>query len=105
MNPLFQSLVVVALGSVITVNGVLMHSNDIINTSKSVVNEANIHQLATVVELYYSDHNTYPDVTGGAALVNTLESQGYISTEPLDPSVFNYQTKDSGQAYSLTLEK
>jgi len=103
MNSLFQSLIVVSLGTVLTVNGVLVHASDLISTTKNVVNQTNVAQLETVLELYYSDHNSYPDVSGGKALVDTLESQGYIQNEPLDPTVFNYQPKDNDQNYSLTL--
>ena len=103
MTSLFQSLIVTVLGSVLVVNGVLVHADNIINNTKSTVNQANVHQLATVIELYYSDHNSYPEVSGGEALVDTLQSDGYIENRPLDPSVFNYQTKNNGQDYSLTL--
>ena len=103
MNALFQSLIVVSLGTVLTVNGVLVHASDILTTTKSVVNQTNVAQLETVLELYYEDNNAYPDVSGGQALVDTLESKGYIQNEPLDPTVFNYQPKNDGQDYSLTL--
>lgn len=92
-----------ALGSALLVNGVLIHTDDAINQAKASVNGANMHQLATVVELYYSDHDEYPNVSGGEALIDTLESGGYIRNRPLDPKVFNYEPKQNGQDYSLTL--
>jgi len=91
------------LGSVLLINSVLVHTDDIINQAKASVNGANVHQLATVMELYYSDHNTYPNVSGGQALIETLDKEGYIRNRPLDPNVFKYEPKSDGQDYSLTL--
>ncbi|MDO8590331.1 MAG: hypothetical protein Q7R69_03630 [bacterium] len=85
------------------VNGVLVNTDDIINQAKASVNGANMHQLATVIELYYSDHDSYPNVTNGKSLIDTLESEGYIQSRPLDPSVFKYEPKKNGQDYSLKL--
>ncbi len=93
------------LGSVLLVNGVLVHTDDILNQAKASANGANVHQLATVIELYYSAHNSYPNVSGGEALIDTLESDGYIRNRPLDPKVFNYEPKQNGQDYSLTLNE
>ncbi len=103
MTQLLSSIIATLLGSVILVNGVLLHTDDIINQAKASVNGANIHQLATVMEIYYMDHNTYPTVSGGEALIDTLESEGYLRSRPLDANVFKYESKDNGQDYSLAL--
>ncbi len=100
---LLSTIVATILGSVFLVNGVLVHASDVIGEAKASVNGANVHQLATVMELYYSDHDTYPTVSGGEALIETLQSEGYIRNRPLDPSVFVYKPKSNGQDYSLTL--
>ncbi len=105
MTQLLSSIIATVLGSVLLVNGVLIHTDDIIAQAKASVNGANVHQLATVVELYYSDHNSYPKVVGGEALIDTLESEGYIQSRPLDPKVFQYEPKNDGQDYSLKLAK
>lgn len=102
---LLQTIISLLIGTIITVNGIAVHSEDIINSAKSAANGANRHQLATVVELYYSDHNSYPNVSGGEALIDTLEAGGYIRNRPLDPKVFNYEPKQNGQEYSLTLKE
>lgn len=102
---LLQTVISLILGTVITVNGIAIHADDILNQAKSAVNGANTHQLATVMEIYYSDHNSYPNVSGGEALIDTLESEGYIQNRPIDPKVFMYEPKANGQDYSLTLNK
>jgi type II secretory pathway pseudopilin PulG len=103
MTQLLSSIIAALLGSVLMVNGVMLHTEDIVNQAKASVNGANIHQLATVIELYYSDHDSYPNVSGGENLINTLETEGYIKSRPLDPNVFNYEPKANGQDYSLKL--
>ena len=103
MTQLLSSIIATLLGSVLVVNGVLVNTDDIINQAKASVNGANIHQLATAVEIYYMDHNSYPKVSGGEALIETLESEGYINNRPLDPKVFQYEIKNGGEDYSLAL--
>ncbi|KKU25535.1 MAG: hypothetical protein UX37_C0019G0001 [Microgenomates group bacterium GW2011_GWA2_46_16] len=103
MTQLLSTIISVVLGSFIVINGVLVHTDDIVNQAKASVNGANVHQLATVIELYYSDHNFYPNVSGGEALINTLESDGYIRNRPLEPNVFQYEIKNGGEDYLLKL--
>ena len=100
---LLQTVISLILGTVITVNGIAIHADDILNQAKSAVNGANVHQLATVMEIYYSDHNSYPKVSGGEALIETLESEVYIQNRPLDPNVFKYESEKNGQDYLLKL--
>lgn len=105
MTQLLSTIIASVLGSMLLVNGVMLKTDDIIDQAKASVNGANVHQLATVMEIYYMDHNTYPNVSGGEALVNTLESEGYLRSRPLDPKVFNYETKNNGQDYLLALNQ
>ena len=105
MTKLTLIIMPVILGTLLTVNGALIKTDDILAETRSVVNGANMHQLATVIELYYSDHNFYPNVSGGEALVDTLEQGNYIQSRPLDPSIFNYEPQKNGQDYSLKLEQ
>ena len=102
-NTLLELLVTTLIGSIITINGVAMHSEDIVNSAKSATNSANVHQLATVLELYYNDHQSYPLAHNGTELVDELETGNYIKTRPLDASVFVYSSKDNGQDYTLTV--
>ena len=100
---LLQTAISLIIGTVFTVNGIAIHADDITNQAKSAVNGANIHQLATAVEVYYSDHNSYPNVSGGEALIEELESEGYIRNRPIDPNVFKYESEMNGQDYSLKI--
>ena len=90
MTPLLSSIISLILGSILVINGTLVRTDDVINQAKASVNGANIHQLATVIELYYSNHESYPNVSGGVALIETLESEGYIRNKPLYPKIFLY---------------
>lgn len=103
MTQLLSTIIASILGSVLLVNGVLINTDDVVNQAKASVNGANIHQLATAVEVYYLDHSTYPNVSGGEALIQTLESEGYIRNRPLDPKLFKYEIRDDGEDYSLAL--
>ena len=105
MTQLISMLISVVLGSVFVINGVILKADDIIASATSAVNGANVHQFATVLELYYSDHESYPTVSGGEALVNLLEEEQYIRNRPLDPAVFTYESKNGGQEYLLAIAK
>lgn len=97
-------LVTSLIGGTIMVNGVLLKADDIIASATSAANTANVHQFATVLELYYSDHNSYPQVTGGPAMIDELYDEGYLRSKPLDSTVFEYSAKAGGQDYSLTVQ-
>lgn len=97
-------LITSLIGGTIMVNGVLLKGEDIMASATSAANTANVHQFATVLELYYSDHNTYPQVTGGAAMIDELYDEGYLRSKPLDSTVFEYSPKEGGQDYSLTVQ-
>lgn len=101
---LLQTAISLIIGTVIMVNGIAVNTDDILNQAKSAVNGANVHQLATALEIYYLDHEAYPNVSGGQALVDTLEQEGYIQNRPLDANVFAYAVKDGGENYSLALK-
>lgn len=104
MGNSLQFLISVVIGTSIVVGGITAKANDILASAKSSVNSANVYQLSTALELYYLDHNSYPAVKGGDALVSILQSEKYIKNRPLDPSVFNYQAEKNGQDYSLGLK-
>ncbi|MCX6723220.1 MAG: type II secretion system protein GspG [Candidatus Staskawiczbacteria bacterium] len=63
-----------------------------------------MYQFRTALDLYYLDHNNYPEVSNGSALLDVLKNENYIrENSPLNPDNFNYQVKDSGQDYSLKI--
>jgi hypothetical protein len=94
----------IALGSTIVVSGIAMDSSQILDKAREVANGANLHQLATVIELYYSDYGSYPKVFGGEKLVNILYEKNYIMNRPLNPESFNYEVLSSGENYRLSLK-
>ena len=98
MLKIILSLIV---GTTILVGAVAVNIDDIIADTKIVVNSANLRQLATALELYYSDNEHYPLVIGGDALIKELAS--YLRNKPLDNSVFNYEALNNGQDYDLSL--
>lgn len=103
-NTLLETLIATLVGSIITIGSLSMPAEDIIKSATSATNGANLHQIATVLELYYSDHQSYPLATDGQKLIDELKAQDYIRTVPLDASVFIYAAKDNGQDYSLRLK-
>lgn len=102
---LFEMLISTLIGSTVIVGGITMSSQDIIDSATSVTNSANMRQIATVLELYYSDHQRYPLTTNGEDLIDELMEQDYLRARPLDESVLRYAPKSNGQDYSLALDK
>lgn len=103
MNTILATLFATIAGTTLIINGLSVNVNDILANARRVVDQANVYQFSTALELYYSDHDTYPNVSDGTALVELLESEKYIRNRPLDPSVYQYQLLDNGSDYSLTL--
>ncbi|MEK7082544.1 MAG: hypothetical protein AAB972_00090 [Patescibacteria group bacterium] len=103
-NTLLETLIATLIGSIITIGSLSMPAEDIIKSATSATNGANLHQIATVLELYYSDHQSYPIAQDGQKLIDELKAQEYITTVPLDASVFIYTVKNNGQDYSLRLK-
>lgn len=100
---LFEMLVAALIGSVITIGGISFSSEKIIESATVATNAVNLHQIATVLELYYSDHQAYPAADNGEELVSLLAEHNYILTRPIDSSVFIYAAQADGQEYSLAL--
>jgi len=103
-NTALQMIISTLIGSVVMVNGALLNSEDVINTAKNTVNQANVHQIATVLELYYLNHDQYPTVEGGEALIDLFKEEKLIRNRPLDASVFHYTTIANGQDYELSVK-
>lgn len=100
-------LITTLIGSVVVINGPALHSEDIMRSAQSAVNGANIHQLATALEVYYSDHDTYPlapaGIADGASMIDALYDAGYIRNKPNNPEAFRYELKSNGQDYKLSV--
>lgn len=96
-------LMTALIGSVIVINGPMLLSEDIMKSAQSAANGANIHQLATALEVYYADHNAYPHASGGASMISALYDAGYIRNKPNNPEAFSYELKSDGQDYKLSV--
>lgn len=96
-------LLTLVLGSVFVINGVGVKAEDAISRATEAVNGANLHQLATVLEVYYLDNGRYPDAQNGTELVNELQAGNYILNRPLDPEAFKYSVTNNGENYHLAL--
>ncbi|MDP3770354.1 MAG: hypothetical protein Q8R40_05465 [bacterium] len=98
-------LISTLIGGAVTIGGVAMSSQDIVHSAQSAANSLNTHQIATVLELYYSDHQRYPMAINTEKLIDELVGQDYLHTRPIDESIFHYTSKSNGQDYSLTLNQ
>ncbi len=104
MNTAINALISIVLGSTLMINGVAVDANQLIDDTKTVVNQANVHQLVTALEIYYLDHNAYPNVSTGTELIDTLQDERIIRNRPLDPEVFEYTVLRNGQDFDLTIK-
>jgi type II secretory pathway pseudopilin PulG len=103
MKTLSQLLFTLTISTII-IGGVAFKANDIIASATDATNSVNIQQLKTALELYYSDHDSYPPVADGTQLIEILWKENYIQNKPLNPSVFIYQRSADGQNYILSLK-
>jgi hypothetical protein len=101
---LIFKIIAFTAGAILTINGISTKAENILAGAEQAANTANIHQLSTAIELYYLDHNTYPDAVGGSELVNILESEHYIKSRPANPSTFAYQPTSDGNNYNLSIK-
>ena len=76
--------------------------NGFLDKMQKAINLADKHQLATALEIYYYDNNSYPNVSGGIELAGLLTEENYISQLKIDGDFFNYEILDNGQNYKLT---
>ena len=103
MKSLLSFLIASLIGTTIIVNGATLHIEDILQETKSTANQANIHQISTALELYYSNKGFYPEANNGESLFSLLKNEQYISGDPCDVSIFEYQSLNNGQDYKLAL--
>ena len=100
---MLEMLITTLIGSIITIGAFSVPAEDLIKNATAAANGANVHQIATVLELYYDDHGRYPSVESGEALIDELAVGGYLKTRPLDASVFRYTPLQNAQEYSIGL--
>lgn len=105
MQTMLQTTLSLLIGAVITVNGVNANMDAVIKDTKKAVNGANLHQIATVLEVYYTNTGSYPEATNGEELIDLFEKEGYILNRPIDPNVFQYGVNENGENYTLSIAK
>ncbi len=96
LKTIFVSLV----GLTLTIGGLSFNADDILNDTKTAANSANVHQLATALELYYSDHEQYPMALSTGELLVQLEP--YLRNKPSEIKGLVYQATENGQNYKLS---
>lgn len=85
----------------VLIAGVLSSNIDnILNDTKTAANSANIHQLTTALEMYYSEHDHYPITTVNDRLLAELEP--YLRNEPAGLKDLIYGPANDGQNYKLS---
>lgn len=96
---------ILLIGITFAINGVTVKADDLLASASSAANKANIYQFRTALDLYYIDHNNYPDVANADEMINILKSENYIiDNSPVKPESFNYQSENNGQNYLLELK-
>lgn len=64
--------------------------------------EANLKEIATVLELFQTDHQEYPNVTSATSVTNTeVNLSSYLKQTPIDPvnpsGFYTYQVSNYNQ--------
>jgi len=104
MGTIIKASMIIAIIGTLATKGITAKAEDILNKTQGVVDQANVSQLSTAVELYYLDHNSYPPAADGIQLINILENGRYIRNRPSNPSAFQYQMAAGSNDYILTLK-
>ena len=101
MRSILSFLIASLIGATVIINGVSLRAEDIMEETKSVVDETNIHQIRTALEVYYINKGYYPLVSSSLDMVAELSSAGYLKRVPNNLVVFSYNAIDQGEAYDL----
>jgi len=101
MNSILSFLIASLIGAAIVVNGVTLNTHDIINETKSVVNNTNLHQITTAIEVYYLNKGHYPTANNSAMMFTALKLSRYLITLPENAESFYYEPLNDGQDYIL----
>lgn len=91
------------IGVSLSIGAATLNVNDIIASAWGAANSANVHQIRTVLELYYLDHDSYPRVATSQELFDELFADGYIENKPLNPQSFLYNFYNNGESYKFSL--
>ena len=101
MNSLLSFLIALLIGSTVIVNGVSLNAEDIIGETQRIVDETNIHQIRTALEIYYINHNHYPNVFNKDDMLTELLSNHYLYKISDNLINFSYSVDNQGESYDL----
>jgi len=96
LKTIFASLV----GLTLTIGGLSINVGDILNDTKTAANSANIYQLTTALEMYYSEHDYYPMTRVNDQLLAELGP--YLRNKPSGLEDLIYRPSADGQDYELS---
>ncbi len=101
---MIELLAVVSSASIMN-SGVSVKAGDIINEARDIQRIANLRQMVSVMELYYSDYEIYPQVVGDSPQIrfNQLIPQvgSYLGSLPTEKENYDYQDLKGGQSCIL----
>ena len=97
---LLELLMVTSMATV-AVGGITLSAQEILVEAVDTQRVANIRQLTTALEFYYSDNDSYPQTTEFDVMITALAKQGYIGSLPVDPKAYTYSPTKKGQGYVL----
>lgn len=84
----------------VLVAGVSMNVPDILNEANDTQRVANLRQITTALELYYSDNENYPQ-SDFDALISELTEENYLGSSPTNKDKYDYQNLNEGENYIL----
>ena len=93
-------MLLVMTTATVVIGGITVNTKDIINEAKDTQRVANLRQLTTALEFYYSDNLTYPqgDFEG---VISELSQENYLGSLPTTPEKYEYQGLNDGEGYIL----
>lgn len=104
MNYITSIIIPALMGTSILIGSHMMDSSKLIASAWEASNLANQHQIRTVLELYYLDHDQYPTSANASELFDTLYKERYIKSKPANPEAFEYKTLNSYQDYDFDIK-
>lgn len=104
MSNLLGGLLVSLIGTTIILNGASLDVANILDTTKEVVSETNLHQIRTAMELYYLEEGNYPRVNSGGEAIDLLAGKGYLKDKPASFSKYEYSSISKGKDYELNIK-
>lgn len=103
---IIELMVMVATASIV-IGGLSFKAGDVFDMAKDTQRIANLRQMAIALELYYSDHQTYPRVTGLSSgerwpeLISKLTTGSYLASFPPEKENYDYQELNNGENYVI----